>query len=114
MISVDRFVEWKKSTPEPDVSFNTGYYRWLYQRNCLVEAMRKEWADYYNLKETWVCHWGRLLNKINPYPGRVWLPPGSDHTSMWNRQAKIGRGRQPSEVLVTQPYGWDLEEMKPF
>jgi hypothetical protein len=114
MISVDRFLEWKKSTPEPDSEDVLGHRRWRYQRDCLVDAMRVEWADYYDLKTSSCFHWYSLLNKPYPWGDKPWVPPGSDHTSIWIRRVKIGRGRLPSEVLVTQPYGWDLEEMKPF
>jgi hypothetical protein len=114
MRTVDLFLDWKKNTPYPDRDDAAARRRWMNKKYSLADAVTAEWADYYDLKRAEICHWGRLLNKINPCPGRIWLPPGSDHTSMWNRQVKIGRGRQPSEVLVTQPYGWDLEEMKPF
>jgi hypothetical protein len=116
MFHVDSFLAWKETTPRPDREDVVARRRWKNKLICLQDAMRVEWASYYDLKDTWSRHWRRLLNKINPDPGRVSVPPGSDHTSMWNRKVKIGYGRQPSEVLVTQPYGWEhnLDEMKNF
>jgi hypothetical protein len=45
---------------------------------------------------------------------RANLPPGCDHTSMWRLRGNGRGGAHPAEVMVTQPYSYELDDMVAF
>ena len=89
--------------------------RWQGFHNWLQECLQERWTQRYGLVQAGgSLSYRRLFGKHTSN----WVivtaadyPPCCDHTTMWRRKG------QPSrfiEVLVTQPYSYDLEKMLEF
>jgi hypothetical protein len=85
------------------------YYYWA------QPALQERWAQWYGVIKAGGCRsYRRLFGKQVANPGFVTAadyPPCHDHTTLWRR-----RGTPPrfAEVLVTQPYWYNLDEMVVF
>ncbi len=88
------------------------YYYWLQPR------LRERWAQNYGLvRAGGDVSWKRLLGKTNIrtyWDARVDYPPCCDHATLWRMPITKGDNPHLAQVLVTQPYGYSLDEMIAF
>ena len=87
------------------------YYGWM------QSYLRGRWAQRYGLVQAGgYLSYRRLLGKHSRVGYRDHryeddYPPCCDHTTLWRRK---GRPPRFAEVLITQPYWYDLDKMVPF
>jgi hypothetical protein len=89
-----------------------GFYNWM------QHYIQERWAQQYGLVEAGGdVSWKRLLGKTNTrtyWNADVDYPPCCDHTTLWRMPIKSGGNPHLAEALVTQPYGYKLDEMAAF